>query len=166
MSPPEGDYLSDPNRVSLLPGAARGIATLNRLGIHIVIVTNQRGIGRGLMTEDDLQLVNRRVIELLAEGGATVDAIFHCPHLEGECDCRKPLSGMFLKAEAEVPGVRIAGAAMIGDSPLDVQAGRKLDLTSVLIGRDKTGQEDADLVVDSLEEAVEALVLPPSETHP
>lgn len=159
-SPPEGDYLSDPERVRLLPGAVRAIATLNRLGIHTVVVTNQRGIGRGLMTEDDLRLVNGRLVELLAAEGAKVDAIFHCPHLEGECDCRKPGSGMFLKAEAEVSGVRLAGAAMIGDSPLDILAGLRLDLTTVLIGRGKPGSEDADLVVESLEEAVQLLVLP------
>ncbi len=81
-----------------------------------VVVTNQRGIALGLMSEADLEAVNARLEELLAAEGAHLDAILHCPHAKGACDCRKPGTGMFERAAREVDGVALEGAAMVGDS--------------------------------------------------
>jgi D-glycero-D-manno-heptose 1,7-bisphosphate phosphatase len=130
----EGEYIARPAEVRLLPGAAEAIARLNALPARVVVVTNQRGIALGRMSEADLAAVNDRLRELLAGRGAHLDAILHCPHgLEG-CDCRKPGAGMFERAAREVEGVSLDGAAMIGDSAIDVEAGRRLGLTTVRLG--------------------------------
>lgn len=142
-----GEYIVSPTEVRLLPGAAEAIRQLNEHPARVVVVTNQRGIALGQMDEDDLAAVNARLVELLAAAGARLDAILHCPHESGECDCRKPGPGMFERAAREVPGVSLAGAAMVGDSALDVEAGRRLGLTTVRLGpaapRDPTADHDA-----------------------
>jgi len=125
--------------VRLLAGAAEAIRRLNALPARVVVVTNQRGIALGRMSEDDLAAVNERLRELLTESGARVDAILHCPHGHGSCDCRKPGPGMFERAAREVDGVRLGGAAMVGDSAIDVEAGRRLGLTTVRLGRSEPG---------------------------
>ena len=86
------------------------------------------------MSEADLAAVNARLEELLAAEGARLDAIFHCPHEKGACDCRKPGTGMFERAAREVEGVEIEGGAMVGDSAIDVEAGNRLGLTTVRLG--------------------------------
>jgi D-glycero-D-manno-heptose 1,7-bisphosphate phosphatase len=130
----EGDYIVSPDEIKLLPGAAAAIRALNELPAKVVVVTNQRGIALGLMSEEDLAAVNRRLEELLAAEGARLDAIFHCPHEKGECDCRKPGTEMFECAAREVEGVEIEGGAMVGDSAIDIEAGRRLGLTTVRLG--------------------------------
>ena len=141
----------------MLPGAAEAIRRLNELDIRTVVVTNQRGIDLGLMAESDLAAVNVEVERLLAAEHALVEGIYHCPHGKDECDCRKPGPGMFLRAERELPGVEIEGGAMIGDSALDVEAGKRLGLTTVRIGGTGPGEIDPDHTVESLLEAVNFL---------
>lgn len=140
----EGEYVVSAAEVRLLPGAAAAIRLLNELPAKVVIVTNQRGIALGKMSEDDLAAVNTELSAQLGREGARLDASFHCPHEKGECECRKPGPGMFERAVAEVPGVRLEGAAMIGDSALDVEAGRRLGLTTVRLGTAAAGDPPAD----------------------
>lgn len=136
----EGEYIVDASEVRLLPGAAEAIRRLNRHPAKVVVVTNQRGIALGRMSETDLAAVNERLRELLAAGDARLDAILHCPHGLDSCDCRKPGSGMFERAAREVDGVQLDGAAMVGDSALDVEAGRRLGLSTVRLG--PSGRDD------------------------
>ncbi len=153
-SPPEGEYLTDPARVRLLVGAAKAIRILGELDMRTVVVTNQRGIDLGLMDEADLAAVNARVERLLAAEGASLDGIYHCPHGTDVCDCRKPGPGMFLRAERELPGVALDGSAMIGDSALDIEAGKRLGLTTVRIGATGPGEPEPDRNAGSLLEGV------------
>lgn len=159
-SAPEGEYIASPAEVRLLPGAAAAIAALNRLPARVVVVTNQRGIALGKMSEEDLAAVNTRLVELLEAGGASLDAIIHCPHEKGACDCRKPGPGMFERAEREVPGVRIEGSAMIGDSVLDVEAGNRLGLTTVRLGESAPGDPVPTHQAPGLGDAVRWLLSP------
>lgn len=138
----EGEYVMEPAEVRLLPGAGEAIRRLNEFPAKVVVVTNQRGISLGRMSEDDLADVNAELHQQLDWEGARLDAIIHCPHGKDECDCRKPGPGMFRRAEAEVRGVRIEGAAMIGDSPLDVEAGLRLGLTTIAIGAPRPGDPE------------------------
>jgi D-glycero-D-manno-heptose 1,7-bisphosphate phosphatase len=150
----EGDYVTAPEQVRLLPGAAEAVRILNELPARVVVVTNQRGIALGLMSEADLEAVNRRLEEELARGGAHLDAILHCPHEKGSCECRKPGTGMFERAVREVDGVAIEGGAMIGDSALDVEAGNRLGLTTVRLGTTAAGDPQPDGEAADLLEAV------------
>lgn len=157
-SPPEGEYVTAPEEVRLLPGAAEAIRLLNEHPAKVVVVTNQRGIALGKMSEADLERVNERLVELLARGGAHLDAILHCPHHEGSCDCRKPGTGMFERAAREVEGVELMGAAMVGDTARDVEAGNRLGLRTVRIGSAVGGEPAADYEAADLLDAVRLLI--------
>jgi D-glycero-D-manno-heptose 1,7-bisphosphate phosphatase len=153
-SPPEGGYVTAPEGLRLLEGAAEAIRLLGRHPAKVVVVTNQRGIALGRMSEEDLERVNGHLVEELGRSGAHLDAILHCPHHEGACECRKPGTGMFERAAREVEGVTLAGAAMIGDTARDIEAGNRLDLTTVRIGSTAAGEPAADHEVADLLGAV------------
>ena len=154
----EGSYITAPEQVRLLPGAAEAIRLLGELPAKIVVVTNQRGIARGLMSEADLAAVNERLVAELAREGSRLDAILHCPHEKGACECRKPGTAMFERAAREADGVRIEGGAMIGDSSIDVEAGNRLGLTTVRLGSTAAEEPRADHEAADLLEAVRWLL--------
>jgi D-glycero-D-manno-heptose 1,7-bisphosphate phosphatase len=134
---PEGDYITAPDQVRLLPAAAAAVRRLNDLDALVVIVTNQRGIALGRMTGDDLAGVHRRLQELLDEqAGAHVDAFFACPHDHGECDCRKPQPGLLQAALSAFPDIDVGRSVLIGDAPSDVAAGERAGVAALQIGRD------------------------------
>ena len=139
---PEGDYIDDPSRLRLLAGAAGAIRRLNLDGIPVFVVTNQRGIALGRMTEHDMVRVHRRLDTLLAASGARVDAYYHCPHDRDECDCRKPGTGMLERAARE-HGVDLRRSLLVGDSASDVEAGRRVGATTVLLGAEAASLRDA-----------------------
>lgn len=167
---PEGEYVERPEEVVLLPGAAEAVRRLNEAGVPVYVVTNQRGIALGRMTEADLAAVHRRLDELLAAGGARVDAYYHCPHDKGTCDCRKPGTAMLERAASE-HGFALPESVMVGDAESDVEAGRRVGAATVLLTADpeagrsadpeagrsadpEAGRSAAALEVRSLEEAV------------
>ncbi len=101
------------------------------------MVTNQRGIALGRMTEQDLALVHSRLEQLLAEeAGARLDGVLHCPHGLDACDCRKPGTGLFRQAAERWPEIDLSRSAMVGDSDRDVEAGEVLGMRTILLGRD------------------------------
>jgi D-glycero-D-manno-heptose 1,7-bisphosphate phosphatase len=115
-----GDYVRSAEDVELLAGAAHAVGMLRRAGYLCVIVSNQRGVALGLMTEDDLAAVDARVEELI--GG--IDASYYCTHAIGdECDCRKPEPGLLLRAAEEL-GIDLEQSWMVGDAVTDEDAGR------------------------------------------
>jgi D-glycero-D-manno-heptose 1,7-bisphosphate phosphatase len=154
---PEGEYITAPEQVALLPGAGEAIRILNQVPAAVVVVTNQRGIALGLMDEGDLERVNSRLTELLAAEGARLDAIYHCPHAKDACDCRKPGTGMFERAAREVEGVGIEGGAMVGDSAIDIEAGVRLGLRTVRLGATAADDPAADHEAADLLEAARLL---------
>jgi D-glycero-D-manno-heptose 1,7-bisphosphate phosphatase len=156
-SPPEGEYVTSPAGLRLLPGAAEAIRRLNEFPAKAVVVTNQRGIALGKMSEEDLAAVHERLESDLASAGAHLDGILHCPHHEGSCECRKPGTAMFERAAREIAGVRLAGSAMVGDTARDVEAGRRLGLATVRIGPPDEGEPAADYEAADLLEAVRLL---------
>jgi D-glycero-D-manno-heptose 1,7-bisphosphate phosphatase len=165
---PEGRYVTCWAEFHLLPGVAEAIAQLNQAGLRVVVVSNQRGISLGLYTTADVVDLHSALQNLLSRHGAHVDGFYFCPHGRGECNCRKPLPGLFEQAVAEFPEIAAATSVMIGDSKVDVEFGRNLGMTVVFIDgdpkRQKPGNEAAgglaDLRFPSLAEAVEALLKP------
>ncbi len=134
---PPGDYIKRPEEVSLLPGAADAVRRLNDAGVSAIVVTNQRGIALGRMSERDLEQVHAELsAQLEAAAGARIDAFFHCPHDSGQCDCRKPETGMFRQAHERFPWIDLAASVMIGDSASDVEAGHTLGMGTVRLGVD------------------------------
>jgi len=154
---PDGEYIVSPDQLELLPGAARAIAGLNAAAVPVIVVTNQRGIALGRMTEADLAEVHVRLVDLLRDGGASVDAIFHCPHEKGVCACRKPGTLMLERARAHLGLDSLEDCVMIGDSVTDVLAASAAHAHPVRIG-DRAGSERDVDVADSLLDAVERLL--------
>ena len=118
----EAGYLRDPEQVRLLPGAAEAIRRLNTNGWLAVVVTNQSGIARGLLSEEDYRRTERRLDELLAEAGARLDSHYWCPHLpdvSGPCQCRKPGTLLYRQA-AERFDIDLSKSWWVGDRARDV----------------------------------------------
>lgn len=114
-------------------GARAALRRLKKEGYFLIVITNQRGIGRGLMTEAELAAVHRRMCAALGKAGAAVDAVFHCPHdLDANCDCRKPRPGMLLRACRRF-AVDPARSWVIGDAESDLAAGRALGIPGILV---------------------------------
>lgn len=141
---PDDEYITAPEQVRLLRGAAAAIRRLNDAGVLVVVVTNQRGISLGRMTEDGLRDVHARVRALLAaQAGAHVDAFLHCPHNDGDCDCRKPQPGLLREAVHRFPEIDLDASVLIGDAPSDAAAGEGFGVSSLQLGRDAADLEDA-----------------------
>lgn len=156
---PPGEYLADPGSVTLLPGAADAVARLNRAGVVVLVVTNQRGVALGLISDAAVTAVNRKVAGLLAERGARLDAVYVCPHDEGRCSCRKPGDGLLRRAFDDRPALRPRRCAIVGDSGRDTAAGTPLGLTRVRLATGGVGDPSADVTVPDLAAAVDWLLL-------
>lgn len=140
-------YLTDPTRIRVLPGAAEAVAALKRAGFAVVLTTNQSAVGRGLLSEDRLREIHDELTRLLAERGAALDAIHHCPHVPLGDDRaaiehpdRKPGPGMLLRAAAEL-GLDLAASWMVGDLISDILAGLNAGCRSILVGSNATLDE-------------------------
>jgi D-glycero-D-manno-heptose 1,7-bisphosphate phosphatase len=163
---PEGAYVTGWGQFEWLPGAVEAIARLNRAGMTVILVSNQRGIALGLFTVDQLELIHGNVRTHLAQHGARLDAIYYCPHDVGECQCRKPDTGLFEQAYKDFPQASPDNSVVIGDSLSDMQAGQRLGMRTIFIqgepDRQKAGAaaaaESADAVAGSLLDAVALLV--------
>jgi histidinol-phosphate phosphatase family protein len=146
-------YNGDPTRVELAPGARQAIDRLRDAGVALAIVSNQSGVGRGLLTLGDVAAVNRRIEELLGPLGPWLV----CPHGPHDgCDCRKPAPGLVLRAAAML-GVGPEDCVVIGDTGADVEAARTAGARAVLIPNAATRHEEiaaADEVAPDLERAI------------
>jgi D-glycero-D-manno-heptose 1,7-bisphosphate phosphatase len=165
---PEGRYVTRWEDFHVLPGVVEGITLLNQTGFCVIVVTNQRCIAKGLMTAAELEELHQRMSALLAKAGARIDAIYYCSHeVEESCNCRKPAPGMLLDA-ASSRGIEMPASWMIGDSDVDVQAGKNAGCKTVrLLATNETVDESercgttrkyADIVVPSLLEAVRQIL--------
>jgi D-glycero-D-manno-heptose 1,7-bisphosphate phosphatase len=136
-------YLGNPEGVRLLPGAGAAIKRLNDHGLLAIVVTNQSGIARGLLSRNDYHLTERRVDQLLAAEGAHLDAHYFCPHLPeltGPCDCRKP--GLLLyRQAAEQFNLQLRTSWWVGDRIRDVLPARAFGGSAVLLHSKAGGPE-------------------------
>ena len=163
---PEGSYVASWADFHLLPGVPEAIARLNQAGLRVVVVSNQRGIALGLYTAADVDAIHSAFQRVLKAHGAHVDGFYVCPHGKGECNCRKPLPGLFDQAAKDFPTITAANSAMIGDSLTDIEFGRGLGMLTVFIDGDpklqpasaQAAADLADLRFPSLAEAVTALL--------
>jgi D-glycero-D-manno-heptose 1,7-bisphosphate phosphatase len=163
---PEGRYVESWSDFHLLPGVAEAVRDLNRAGLRVLVVSNQRGIALGRYTSADVVAVHSALQSLLQSHGAHVDGFYFCPHDKQQCDCRKPLPGLFNQALADFPAIEAATSVMIGDSYSDIEFGRRLGMFTVFLNGDpelrKPGAEAAGNLADvrfpSLVEAVDSLL--------
>jgi D-glycero-D-manno-heptose 1,7-bisphosphate phosphatase len=116
--PPEGAYICTWQGFRLLPAVVDWIRLFNALGLLVVVVTNQRGVALGLVTEEDLAEIHRNMAVQLAQAGAFIDDIFCCPHDKDSCNCRKPKPGLILQAQRRW-NIDLSQSLVIGDSEAD-----------------------------------------------
>ena len=156
---PKGEYITRWEDMRFLPGVAEAIGLLNRSGFWVIVVSNQRGVARGLMTLQDLESLHSKMCEALAQEGARIDAIYYCPHeKQPPCACRKPAPGMLLAA-AKDHQIDVAASWMVGDSDIDIQAGKSAGCrTARLLYTGETEGAESDLVVSSLIEAAREIL--------
>jgi len=145
---PEGNYVANIAEFEFLPGALEGLSILSRLGFLLVVVTNQRGIARGHMTEGDLNRIHEFMEAELEKYGVVLSGVYACPHEEFEnCRCRKPQPGLILDAIRDLK-IDPGRSYMVGDSPSDIGAGKRAGTRTVRIGtEDDSG---ADMVFPGL----------------
>ncbi|MBI2733852.1 MAG: D-glycero-beta-D-manno-heptose 1,7-bisphosphate 7-phosphatase [Aquabacterium sp.] len=131
------DYIKSSDEWVPLPGALEAIARLNHAGWHVVVATNQSGIGRGLFDMVALNAMHAKMNQMLARVGGRVEAVFFCPHTpEDQCTCRKPLPGLFQMIGQRF-GRSLDGVPMVGDLPRDVLAAQSVGCEPHLV---RTGQ--------------------------
>jgi D-glycero-D-manno-heptose 1,7-bisphosphate phosphatase len=168
----ERNYLSSPEQVELLPDAADGIKLLQSIGFKLVVVTNQSAIGRGYFDLTTLDHIHHRLQELLNEQGASLDAIYFCPHVPDEnCVCRKPRPALAERA-AEDFNSDLTTSFLVGDNVCDIELGKRIGATTILVrtgyGAELEKQEKVkpDYVVANLLEAARLIRQLNSEHNP
>lgn len=130
----DGRYVTSPNELIILPGVAEAMSKFTALFGRIIIVTNQQGIGKEIMTHEDLSKVHSSLVEQITFFGGQIDEIYYCPDLEHEdSPNRKPNPGMGFLAKKDFPEINFRKSIMIGDSESDIQFGNILRMTTVRI---------------------------------
>ncbi|GJL67058.1 MAG: hypothetical protein NPIRA05_20290 [Nitrospirales bacterium] len=134
-------YLSNPDGLVLYPGAIEAVARLKQAGCSVVVVTNQSGIGRGMMTRANLEAIHDRLERMVKRGGGELDGIFFCPHLPDEgCHCRKPKTGLIHQAVSALR-VSTVHSYMIGDKQCDMELANNIGAIGVLVTTSSVSQE-------------------------
>jgi len=127
------DYVKNWDEFEFLPGVLNALAILSDIFDCIIIVTNQRGVGKGLMNEDDLKTIHERMLFEIKINNGRVDRIYYCTDVDKESLNRKPNSGMAFKAKNDFPNIDFKRSIMVGDSLSDMVFGTKLGMKTVLI---------------------------------
>ena len=158
-------YLDDPDKFEMYPGVQIGMKKLQENGFKIIVITNQSGIARGYFTEEQLSHIHERMKQEFQMFNVTLDGIYYCPHHPNdECNCRKPNTGLFEKAIAE-HDIDVKKSYMLGDKILDIGAGKKIGVRTVLIpephvredflSQKNEWEHHPDYIADDFKDAVE-----------
>jgi len=142
-----GDYVKRWEEFEFVPGAVEALGDLAARGYRLILVSNQAGVGKGLFTREALDDVTARMEKVCAERGARFAAIYYCVHTdEDDCSCRKPKAGSFFRAAEEFAPLDLAGTFFIGDTVVDVEAGRNAGTRTILVlsGKTRTPAETGD----------------------
>jgi D-glycero-D-manno-heptose 1,7-bisphosphate phosphatase len=158
-------FIKSPDEWRPIPGSLEAITRLNQAGYHVVIATNQSGVGRGLFEMATLNAIHDKMNRALAEVGGRLDAIFFCPHAqEANCNCRKPRAGLLDEIGRRL-NVALEGVPVIGDARRDLEAAIAVGARPILVltGKGQKTRREGQLppgteVYGSLAEAVDALL--------
>ena len=142
-----GDYVRTPEGFEWLPGVREALASLAEVFGHILVVTNQQGIGKGLMSEADLAAVHEVMLREATAAGGRIDGVYHCPDLAAaRPNCRKPAPALARQAQRDFPAIDFRRSVMVGDSLSDMEFGQRLGMFNVLVA---TKAEDAPAIAQA-----------------
>ncbi|MGB8656408.1 MAG: HAD family hydrolase [Candidatus Zixiibacteriota bacterium] len=143
----EKDFIKTPDQIEFIPGSVDAVKILRDLGYKIIVISNQSGVGRGILTEQMVRRVNESFLVRLREEDAPADGLYFCPHNpEDGCDCRKPTTGMIKKAVLEHK-LNLRDAVVIGDKLTDVELGKNIGAKTILV-LTGYGKKELDKLVD------------------
>jgi histidinol-phosphate phosphatase family protein len=144
------DYIRVPAEFRFYDGVPEAIATFSaRFGL-VFIVTNQKGIGKGLMSEQDLSAIHDRMMQSIIAAGGRIDRIYHCPDTEETSPCRKPNPGMGFMAKKEFPQIDFSASIMVGNTLGDMQFGRNIGAKTIFIPSTKPMPELPHPLIDAV----------------
>ena len=156
-----GSYIFNPGEFVFMNGMPKGFKTFTRRFGHIFVATNQRGVGRGLMTENDLRLIHEKMLEGVRQAGSNIDAIYYITAVDNNDPLRKPNPGMALRAKADFPGIDLNLSIMVGNNLSDMQFGRNAGMYTVFVKTTnpdvKLPHPDIDMIFDTLADFAKAL---------
>lgn len=166
-------YMNSPEQIQFIPGSIEAIKKLKEAGYKVVVITNQAGIARGLITEDMLQTIDKVLHKWILNGGTHLDGIYYCPHhpehgvypYKQVCECRKPHPGLIRKAQKDL-NIDLSQSFMIGDKATDVEAGKRAGTKTIFVmtGRGKNEKEKIvekpDHIAENLNQAVNWILNP------
>lgn len=133
----ENDYVKSWNEFAFIEGSPEAIAILSKVFGRIIVVTNQRGVGKNLMTEIDLKLIHHNMKDLIKNVSGLIDEIYYCTQISESAKCRKPNTGMAMLAKNDFPEIDFTKSVVVGDSKTDIDFGKKLGFLTVFINSSK-----------------------------
>lgn len=138
----DNDYVKSWHDFAFLPKAREAMKLLANAGWEVIVITNQAGIGKGVMTKKTVEAINARMTAEIEAHGGRIKATYYCPHRSDEnCECRKPRPGMLLRAAREHK-IDLTDCYLIGDAITDIQAGKAVGCRTVLV---RTGRGEGQL---------------------
>ena len=149
----DGRYVRNFEEFEFMPGVEFAIANLSKIFKRILIVTNQQGIAKGIMSTEDLNLLHQNMLQQLKITGGSIEKIYYCPHLAAEnCVCRKPNPGMIEQAIIDFPDLEHENSYLLGDSETDIVAGDKMGLITVKVDNEYTLAKWSEELLSIIEE--------------
>ena len=135
----EGRYVTNFSEFAFIEGSVQAIINLKSIFNKIVIVTNQQGVGKKIMSVEDLHLIHSMMEDAISTDVKYIDKIYFCSHLDSDCcNCRKPDIGMLLQAKNDFPDLNVTNSFLVGDSESDIQSGLKFGLKTIKVSDNYT----------------------------
>ncbi len=151
-----GGYIQHWDEFEILPGVLEAISIFSKHFDRVVIVTNQQGIGKGLMSEEALNEIHKNFGRLVEESGGRIDAFYFCPMLKTEIDnCRKPGIQMALKAQSDFPEIDLNKSIMIGDTASDMKFAKNANMSAILLQNEHSSKDEFELCDTSIKTLTE-----------
>lgn len=157
------DYVKSWDEFVWIPKARDALRRLNDNRHIVIVITNQSAVGRGLTSQEAVEDIHRRMMKSVSQAGGRIERVYYCPHRpEDECSCRKPKSGLLVEAAKDC-AIDLKKSYLVGDSPRDIEAGHRVQCTTIMINPDKTkdlpkDKSYPDYIVSDLSEAVELIL--------
>lgn len=147
------DYVKSWEEFEFLPDVLNALKSFSKIFCRIIVVTNQQGIGKGIMSVDALELIHRNMISEIEKHGGRIDAVYFCPDIKGkDGNCRKPNTAMADLAKKNFSEIILSKSVMAGDMPSDMLFGKNAQMKTVYInsGQVPLSTEQADAVFNNL----------------